>query len=48
MVYNFFGFKSHRGQDFLDPVETLPKLLLKGVYPGGFGVLAVLPTTGTP
>ena len=40
------GFKSHRGQDFPDPVGPLPVLLLKGVYPGGFGVSAVLPATG--
>ena len=32
----------------IPPVGTLPKLLLKGEYPGGFGVLAALPTTGTP
>ena len=42
------GFKSHRGQVFLIQWEPSQKLLLKGVYPGGFGVSAVLPTTGTP
>ena len=40
------GFKPHPGQIFFDPWE-LPNFFERGNTQGGFGVSAVLPTSGT-